>query len=49
MDTGFSCPFEEELANGSMVCDFGLGNAEAECPTQIFNQCQGGGKYEQEE
>lgn len=23
-----------------MICDFGLGNADMECPTEIFNKCQ---------
>jgi len=36
----FKCPFKDELKTGKMVCDFGLGDAEKECPTDIFNQCQ---------
>ena len=37
----FKCPYEAELQSGKMVCDFGLGSTETECPTEVFNQCQG--------
>lgn len=38
------CPFKQQLAEGSMVCDYGgirHGPGVEQCPTEIFNRCQG--------